>query len=317
MLPQPLRHQHIPTCQGAGGDIWEGDERTLDFRFWLFQVMNGLTTGALLFFVASGFTVVFGLMRILNLAHGGLFLLGGLVGWSVQQATGDFTLALLAGGLAAGVLGLLLEQAFTRSLMGDPLNQVLLTLGIAFILNNGYLAIWGGTPRSLAPPQIFQASVSVLGVTYPSYRLFLIGLSLAAGAALWLFWERSRLGAMIRACVDDRAMAAAMGIRVDLVFAGVFTVGAVLAGLAGVLGGPVVGTFIGLDFDVLLLAVVVIVVGGIGSLSGAFVGSMLVGLVDALAKASFPQVSYFTLFAPVILILLLRPQGLFGREIDQ
>jgi branched-chain amino acid transport system permease protein len=282
-------------------------------RFWVFQILNGLTTGALLFFVASGLTVVFGLMRILNLAHGALFLFGGYVGWSAQERTGSFGLALLAGGLAAGVLGLGLQAVFTRVLLRSPFNQVLLTLGIAFILGNAVLWIWGGTPRRLAPPAALRESVSVLGVAYPSYRLFLIGLAAAGGAALWLFWERSRLGAIVRACVDDRAMAAAMGIRVDRVFAVVFGIGTGLAGLTGVLGGPVLGLSIGLDFDVLLLAVVVVVVGGIGSLGGAFVASIAVGLLDTFGRARFPELSYFTLFAPVILILLLRPAGLFGR----
>lgn len=282
-------------------------------RFWVFQILNGLTTGALLFFVASGLTVVFGLMRILNLAHGALFLFGGYAGMTAQERTGSFALALLAGALAAGALGLAMQQLFTRVLLRSPFNQVLLTLGIAFILGNAVLWIWGGTPRRIAPPDALRRSVSVLGVSYPSYRLVLIGLAFAGGAALWLFWERSRLGAIVRACVDDRAMAAAMGIRVDRVFAAVFGIGTALAGLTGVLGGPVLGLSIGLDFEVLLLAVVVVVVGGIGSLGGAFVASLAVGLLDTFGRARFPEWSYFTLFAPVILILLLRPQGLFGR----
>lgn len=282
-------------------------------RFIVFQTLNGLTTGALLFFVASGLTVVFGLMRILNLAHGALFLFGGYVGWSVQVATGNFVLAAVTGAICAGLLGLVTQQLFTRTLLRSTFNQVMLTLGIAFIVNNSILLGWGGVPRSLDSPEILTGSVSVLGVMYPVYRLFLIGLALVAGAALWIFWEHSRLGAIVRACVDDRPIAAAMGIRVDIVFAAVFTVGAALAGLTGVLGGPVLGVSIGLDFDVLLLAVVVVVVGGIGSLSGAFVSSMIVGLLDTFAKASFPELGYFTLFAPVILILLLRPTGLFGK----
>ena len=162
----------------------------MDLRFWMFQLLNGLTTGALLFFVAAGLTVVFGLMRILNLAHGGLFLLGCFVGWSVQQATGSFTLALVAGAVAAGLLGLILQQAFSRTLLGSPFNQVLLTLGIAFVLNNAYLALWGGAPRSLQAPEIFARSVSVYGITYPAYRLFLIGLAFVSGTALIIFWER-------------------------------------------------------------------------------------------------------------------------------
>lgn len=283
-------------------------------HFWVFQTLNGLTTGALLFFLASGLTVVFGLMRILNLAHGALFLFGGYVGYVVGERTGSFVLAALGGALAAGLLGLAIQQAFSRTLLRSPFNQVLLTLGIAFVIGNAVLWIWGGEPRLLRPPDALGGSAQVLGVFYPVYRLFLIALALVAGALIWLFWERSRAGAVVRACVDDRPMAAAMGIRVDAVFAAVFAVGAALAGLTGVLGAPVLGLSIGLEFDVLLLAVVVVVVGGIGSLGGAFVGSMLVGLIDAFGKARFPEISYFTLFAPVILILLLRPTGLFGRS---
>ncbi|HEY8445571.1 MAG TPA: branched-chain amino acid ABC transporter permease [Thermomicrobiales bacterium] len=285
-------------------------------RFWIFQTLNGLTTGALLFFVASGLTVVFGLMRILNLAHGALFLFGGYVGLTVREETGSFLLALLAGAVAAGLLGLAIQQAFTRTLLRSPFNQVLLTLGIAFILGNAILWIWGGEPQRIRPPEALQRSREVFGVYYPVYRLFLIVLAGLAGVLLWLLWERSRLGAIVRACVDDRAIATAMGIRVDRVFAIVFTTGAALAGATGVLGAPVLGLSIGLEFDVLLLAVVVVVVGGIGSLTGAFVGSMAVGLLDAFAKAKFPELSYFTIFAPVILILLLRPTGLFGRALE-
>ncbi|HSR29164.1 MAG TPA: branched-chain amino acid ABC transporter permease [Anaerolineae bacterium] len=284
-------------------------------HFVSFQILNGLTMGALLFFLASGLTVVFGLMRVLNLSHGVLFLLGGYVGLTVQRITGSFWLAVLAGLLIAGVVGLILQQSFTRTLLGSSFNQVLLTLGVAFILNNLILIIWGGVPERIPPPPVFDHSVSIMGVTYPLYRLFLIVLAFGAGLALWLFWERSRAGSVVRACVDDRPMAAAMGIRVDIIFVAVFAVGAALSGLAGVLGGPVFGLAIGLDFDVLLLAVVVVMVGGVGSLGGAFVGSMLIGLLDTFGKAYFPELSYFTLFAPVVLILLLKPTGLFGRVV--
>jgi branched-chain amino acid transport system permease protein len=282
-------------------------------RFWVFQTLNGLTTGALLFFLASGLTVIFGLMRILNLAHGSLFLFGGYVGYTVEQRTGSFLLAIVAGAVSAGILGLLIQQAFSRTLLGSPFNQVLLTLGLAFIISNAILYFWGGTPKLMRPPEPLRGSREVFGVFYPQYRLMLIGLAVVAGAVLYLIWERSRIGAIVRACVDDREMAAAMGIRVDLVFAAVFAVGAALAGMTGVLGAPVLGLSIGLEFDVLLLAVVVVVVGGIGSLSGAFVASMAVGLIDAYGKAIFPELSYFTLFVPVILILLLRPRGLLGK----
>lgn len=282
-------------------------------RFWVFQTLNGLTTGALLFFLASGLTVIFGLMRILNLAHGALFLFGGYVGYTVAERTGSFVLAVLAGAFAAAVLGVLIQQGFSTSLLRSPFNQVLLTLGLAFIISNAILYFWGGTPKLLRPPEPLRGSREVLGVFYPQYRLMLIALSCVTAVILYLVWERSRLGAIVRACVDDREMAAAMGIRVDLVFAAVFAIGAALAGMTGVLGAPVLGLSIGLEFDVLLLAVVVVVVGGIGSLSGAFIASMAVGLIDAYGKARFPELSYFTLFVPVILILLVRPRGLLGR----
>lgn len=282
-------------------------------RLWIFQILNGLTMGSLLFFVAAGLSVVFGLMRILNLSHGAIFLFGGFIGLAVQKVTGSFWLAIPAAMIASAVLGFVIQKVFSTTLLGSRFNQVLLTLGLAFILNNSILAIWGGAPQTIAPPDIFANSVSVLGVTYPAYRLFLIILAFITGAGLWLFWEKSRLGAIVRACVDDREMATAMGIRVEMVFAMVFTVGAAIAGMTGVLGGPVLGVSIGLDFDVLLLALVVMVVGGVGSLSGAFVASMLVGLVDTFGKTIFPELSYFTLFSPVIIILIFRPLGLFGR----
>ncbi len=284
-------------------------------RFWIFQLLNGLTSGAILFFVAVGLTVVTGLMRVLNLAHGALFLVGGFVGLATIDATGSFVAGLAAGALAAGLLGFALSQAFATALLGHTFHQVLLTLGIAFMISNGILHVFGGTPRRLQPPSYLRGSVEFLGVTYPRYRLALIALSVVAGLALWLFWERSLIGAMLRACVDDRPMAAAMGIPVGRVFSVVFALGSALAGLTGVLAAPVLGLYIGLDFEVLLLAVIVIVVGGMGSLTGAFIASMLVGIINVMGQASFPELSSLTLFVPVILILIIRPRGLMGRSL--
>lgn len=284
-------------------------------RFWIFQLLNGLTSGAILFFVAVGLTVVTGLMRVLNLAHGALFLVGGFVGLATVDATGSFVAGLAAGALAAGLLGFALSQTFATALLGHTFHQVLLTLGIAFMISNGILHVFGGTPRRLQPPPYLRGSVEFLGVTYPRYRLALIALSVVAGLALWLFWERSLIGAMLRACVDDRPMAAAMGIPVGRVFSVVFALGSALAGLTGVLAAPVLGLYIGLDFEVLLLAVIVIVVGGMGSLTGAFIASMLVGIINVMGQASFPELSSLTLFVPVILILIVRPRGLMGRSL--
>lgn len=282
-------------------------------RFWIFQVANGLTTGAMLFFVTAGLTIVTGLMRILNLAHGALFLVGGYAGLVAIEATGSFGVGLAVGALTAGTLGLVLQQSFTKVLLRSTFNQVLLTLGIAFILSNGALQVFGGTPRRLRPPEFLSGGVGLFGVSYPAYRIGLIVLALAAGVALWFLWEKSMTGAMIRACVDDRPMAAAMGIPVGKVFASVFGVGSALAGFTGVLAAPVFGLHVGLDFEVLILAVIVMVVGGTGSLTGALVASMLVGVIHAFGQASFPALSSVTLFLPVILILIVRPQGLMGR----
>lgn len=284
-------------------------------RFWTFQILNGLTSGAILFFVTIGLTVTTGLMRILNLAHGALFLVGGYAGLATFEATGSFVAGLGAGALTAGLLGLALRQAFATALLGHTFHQVLLTLGIAFILGNGILQIFGGTPRRLQAPSYLSGSVDVLGVTYPRYRLALIVLSVVAGVGLWLFWERSLMGAMVRACVDDRPIAAAMGIPVGRVFSVVFALGAALAGLTGVLAAPVLGLHVGLDFEVLLLAVIVMVVGGMGSLTGAFIASMVVGIINVMGQASFPELSSLTLFVPVILILIIRPKGLMGRSL--
>jgi len=283
-------------------------------NFALVQTLNGLTIGTLLFLTASGLSVVFGLMRILNLSHGAMLLFGGYVGMSVQVAGGSFLLATLSGVAAAAILGWIVQRLFLKTLMGSTFRQVLLTLGVAFVVSDSILWAWGGTPRALEPPASLQGSVSLGSTVYPTYRLALIGLGLVSALVLWQVWERSLWGAKLRACVDDRPIAAAQGINVGAVFAVVFVIGAALAGLAGVLGGVVLGVSVGLDFEMQLLALVVVIIGGLGSLSGAFVGSMLVGLLDSFSKASFPSLAYFTIFAPVVIILILRPQGLFGRK---
>jgi branched-chain amino acid transport system permease protein len=278
------------------------------------QILNGLTLGTLLFLTASGLSVVIGLMRILTLSHGAMFLFGGFVGMSVQLASGSFLLAIAAGIVSAAALGWLVQRLFLKALMGSAFRQVLLTLGIAFVVSDAILWIWGGIPRAIQPPEILAGSVQLGSTTYPTYRLFLIGFGLLAGVALWLLWERSLWGAKLRACVDDRPIAATQGINVGFVFSAVFVIGAALAGMAGVLGGVVLGVSIGLDFDMQLLALVVVIIGGLGSLNGAFVGSMVVGLLDSFSKASFPSLSYFTIFAPVVIMLIVRPQGLFGKK---
>ncbi|MHB8763780.1 MAG: branched-chain amino acid ABC transporter permease [Deferrisomatales bacterium] len=281
--------------------------------FWTIQTLNGISFGMLLFLLASGLSLIFGLMRIANLAHGSFYLLGAYVGLSILDRTDSFALAALAAVTVVPVAGVLLQRFFLNRLHNQELPQVLLTFGFMFIIADLCLVVWGGTPQSLSKPELFSRSLRLAGLFFPSYRLFVIGAGLVVAVGLWLFLEKTRIGSMVRAGVDDPEMARAVGVNVPLVFTGVFGLGIGLSALAGVLGGPMIGVFPGLDLEVLLLALVVVVIGGMGSIKGAFVGSLLVGLLDNFGKALFPELAFFTIFAPMALVLALRPQGLFGR----
>ncbi|HET7823933.1 MAG TPA: branched-chain amino acid ABC transporter permease [Anaeromyxobacter sp.] len=283
-------------------------------EFWLTQAVNGISFGAMLFLLASGLSLIFGVMRIVNLAHGSYFLLGGYVGLSTAMRTGSFALALLAGAAAIAVLGLAMESLFLRSLRGQSLAQVLMTMGFALVFQDLSLLFWGGDPRSIPVPPFLSGSLRAGPIFVPAYRLFIVGVAVAVGLALWLFLDRTRLGARIRATVDDAEMAEGVGVSVPVVSAGVFALGAFLAALGGVVGGAFIGVYPGLDFEVLPYAFVVVIVGGLGSLPGVVVGSLAVGLLDNFGKALFPELSYFTLFAPMAVILALKPTGLFGRR---
>jgi branched-chain amino acid transport system permease protein len=277
------------------------------------QLLNGITFGALLFLVSSGFTLIFGLMRIVNLAQGSLYLLGGYIGLSTIRATGSFWLALLAGATAVAAIGLLIERGLLGAVRGKPMSEILLTVGLSFIVADLALATWGGDPITLEAPAGLDGSTEVFGITYPVFRLAVLVLGIAVAIGLWYLLERTRLGAMVRAGVDDREMAAALGIDVRLVFTGVFVLGALLAGLAGVVGGAYLSLFPGADAEILTYALVVVVLGGLGSLRGAVVGALLVGLIYTFGQSLVPDLAYFVLFAPMALILIVRPQGLFGR----
>jgi branched-chain amino acid transport system permease protein len=283
-------------------------------EFWLTQTVNGISFGAMLFLLASGLSLIFGVMRIVNLAHGSYFLLGGYVGLSTAVRTGSFALALAAGAATIAALGLAMERLFLRSLRGQNLAQVLMTMGFALVFQDLAQLVWGGDPHTIPVPPFLARSLRAGPIFVPSYRLFIVCVAVAVGVALWLFLERTRLGARIRATVDDGEMAEGVGVNVPLVSAGVFALGAFLAALGGVVGGPFIGVYPGLDFEVLPYAFVVVIVGGLGSLPGVVVGSLAVGLLDNFGKALFPELSYFTLFAPMALILALRPTGLFGRR---
>lgn len=283
-------------------------------QVFVVQLLNGLSFGALLFFLASGFTLIFGLMKIVNLAHGAFYLLGGYTGLTVILATGNFWLGLLAGAVAIAFVGLASERLLLRQIRGLELPEVLLTIGLAFVIGDLSLAAFGGNPRSIPVPEWLQGGLSVGGFFYPRYRLFVIVLALAAGIGLWLLQSRTRIGAIVRAGVDDRETITALGINIDRVFSGVFVAGSALAGIAGVIGGALLTLLPGAEIEILLLGLVVVIVGGLGSLPGAAIGSVLVGLLDAFGRSLLPDLSYFTLFAPMALVLLLRPRGLLGRS---
>lgn len=280
---------------------------------FILQTINGISYAALLFLLASGFTLTFGLMRVVNMAHGALYLFGGYIGLSVAKMTGNFGLALLAGGAAAAVLGLVSDRFLIRHAGEDHLAQVLITVGIAYIVGDVSLKIWGGDAQKLAAPMFLRGVVELPGaITYPSYRLFLILVGALVALGLWLVYRRTQIGAVIRAGVGDREMVGATGIHVDRLFILISAFAAFLAGLAGVLGGAFLTVYPGAEWEILVFALVVVIVGGLGSIEGAMVGALIVGLLDAYGRWLAPELSYFVLFGPMALLLLFRPRGLFG-----
>lgn len=277
------------------------------------QFVNGLTLAALLFLLASGFTLIFGLMRIMNLSHGALYLVGGYIGLTIIRLSGNFFLAALGAALGIMLLGIVTERFLMRPIRGLAMPEVLLSIGLAFVLGDLSLAIWGGDPQTLRTPEFLSGSTVLFGSTYPVFRFFVLLVGVVVCAVLWFLQERTRIGAIVRAGVDDREMVDAVGIDVNKVFTAVFAFGAFLAGLTGVLGGAYLVIAPGADFEILTYALVVVVIGGPGSLLGAVVGSLVVGMIDAYAKVLTPELVYFTIFAPMALILWWRPHGLFGR----
>ena len=278
------------------------------------QVLNGLSFGAVLFLVASGFTLIFGLLRIANLAHGGFFLMGGYFGITVVLITGQYWLGLLAGGLLIMVIGFFTERVLLRPIRGLEKSEVLLTIGLTFVLGDIALWRWGGDPRSTQLPDYLKGPIQINDIFYPKYRLFVLGFAVVLAGILFYINRRTKIGAILRAGVDDRETVAALGINIKVVFTSVFMFGAFIAGMSGVIGAGFLTLLPGSEFEILLFALVVVIIGGLGSLEGAALGAVLVGLIDAFAKALVPDLSFFTLFAPMAIILMLRPTGLLGRK---
>jgi branched-chain amino acid transport system permease protein len=282
--------------------------------FVLIQVLNGISFGMLLFLLAAGLSLIYGVMRILNLAHGSFYLLGAYVALSVGQWTGSLAIAALAGTAVVTVVGIVLERVLLRRLPREELPQALLTFGVLLIVGDLALWMWGGTPQTLPRPESLSRSVRLGALLFPTYRLFVVAVGAAVGLGLWFFQERTTLGAMLRAAIDDAEIARSTGINVSRLSTAIFALGAALAGMGGIIGGPLLGVYPGADFEILLLAFVVVIIGGLGSLKGAFVGALAVGLLDNFGKTLFPQLALFTIFAPMAIILAIRPTGLFGAR---
>ena len=277
------------------------------------QALNGISFGALLFILAAGLSLIFGMMDVVNLAHGAFYMLGAYVTLAVVQRTGQFWLALLLAPLAVGLLGLVIEPLLLRRLRGRHLDQVLLTIGVSLVVADLIGLTFGREIRSIPLPAGLDRSIAIAGGDYPVYRLFVVAFGIALAVLLAVIHRRTQLGALIRAGVDDAPMLAALGVDIDRLFAMTFAFGAALAGLAGVIAAPVFGIFPGMDVDALIYSLIVVVVGGLGTLSGALVGAGLVGPADTFGKVLFPQFALALIFAIMAFVLLLRPTGLLGR----
>ena len=282
--------------------------------------LNGLTLAGLYFITAAGFTLIFGLMRVVNMAHGSLYLLGGYIAWSLNAHHGvGFWPALVIATLAGGAVGLVMQQLFLRWNLGQDLRQALITVALSIVLADQMLVHFGGVAETITPPGWLAGSVHLhlYKLQYPSFRLFVLGCAVAVALALSLMIKRTRFGMVIRAGVDDRAMTSALGINVQLVFAAAFFMGAALAALGGVLGGTMLSLAPGADSDFLLSSLVVVIIGGLGSLGGAVLGALLLGLVNQLSTVYLPSnyssYSVVLTFALLIVVLAIRPAGFFGR----
>lgn len=277
-------------------------------------VLNGLTQGALFFVLGSGLTLAFGLMQVVNLSHGAFYLLGGYVAFTVLKLTGSWLLAVAAAGASIAILGAVFERTMlARVRSGGDLSQTLLTVALSMIIADLALAVWGGHPLSIRAPDAVAQPVTLFGITYPGFRYLLMGTSVVIATGLWLILYRTRFGIAVRASVDDRETVSALGVRIDTIYSLMFMLSALLAGVAGALGGTYLQLSPGEDTTILTYSLVVIIVGGLGSLLGTIVSALLLGQILSFSLAYAPEYSMFLVFVPMAIVLAVRPQGLFGR----
>ena len=283
-------------------------------QIWVIQTLNSLSLGGLLFMLASGFALIFGLMRIANLTHGAWFMVGAYLAATVSRAGYGLLLAALAATLLVALFGGVVERLILRRLSGNAQGQVLATLGLSFVAADSCLMVWGGDPIPIEAPRIFQMPLRMFGLAFPTYRLFVLAVAIVVAIGLYVLIERTRLGATIRAGVDDMQMARAVGIPASRLFTTVFCLGAGLAGLGGALGGPILNAYPGLDADMLPLALIVVILGGVGSLVGTFISSFIIGFIYTFGIALVPDLAYVILFLPMVVVIAFKPEGLFSRS---
>lgn len=279
----------------------------------LLQILNALSFSALLFIVASGFTLIFGLLRVVNLAHGALYLLGGYIGMTLVVWSGSFLLGVVGAAAAIALVGFAIDRWLLERVKNAELKQVLLTLGVAMLFNDQALVLWGGDARTIPVPEILQGAMQFGDLYYPKYRMAVLVCGLLIFALLWLGYNRTKLGALIRAGVDDKEMVQAIGVDIGKLFVLTFMLGSALAGVAGVLGGAFLTLYPGADSEILVFGLAIVIIGGRGSLVGAAVGSLLVGFLSTFGQVWFPELSYFIIFGPMAVLLAFRPLGLFGK----
>ncbi len=265
----------------------------------------------------EGLTLIFGVMNVVNIAHGSFYIVGGYIGFEVIRVTGNYYLAILVAGIAVGMLGMVIEPIFLRRMEskepGNELKQMLVTMGIAVVIQDLCLLIWGGDPYMIKCPDYLTGSIQIGEFYFPTLRIFIIIYAVLIFVLMWWLHEKTSIGAKLRATVDNDEIASTLGVNIGLIRNMVFMMGAILCGFGGVIGCGFMGVAPGIEFEILPLAFVIVVVGGLGSLKGALLGSLIVGLIDNFGKALFPELSYFTLFAPLAIILALKPTGLLGK----
>lgn len=276
--------------------------------------LNGITYAGLLFMCASGLTLIFGLMKVVNMSHGIFYLTGAYLGMTVSKLTGNWFIGILAGGAAIAIIAVLLKLSLFDRVLGDPMRETLLTLGINLIIGDVLLAVYGGVPQSITAADSFRQTANLGFTSYPRIRLFILAIAILEGVGLFLLINKTHFGQYIRAGVNDKMMASALGININKVFTIVFLIGGLLAGISGVMGGSYLAFNPGFDATILTYSLVVVIVGGIGSLAGAALGSILVGLIDSYTKATVPNLSMVIIFGVLMLVLAFKPNGLLGRE---